>query len=119
MPCCWGTAVESSRCDPTSEGQYNAYLQQMLYYGIPLGVLCSISMWLVAARLFRWKGRGEEVDVVATAMGVTMVIQLGFCSLVRRHLRPLYQKRRYLFRRVVSILRALEDREALGQPNFA
>ena len=59
-----------------ADGVHNTYLQQMLYYGIPLGLVASTALWMLAALLFRWPTRNKAVALMAVAMGVTMLVQL-------------------------------------------
>ncbi len=60
-----------------ADGVHNTYLQQVLYYGIPLGVVCSAALWLLATRLLLWPLRRRAARVMAAAIGVSVLIQLG------------------------------------------
>jgi O-antigen ligase len=60
-----------------ADGVHNTYLQQVLYYGIPLGVVCSAALWLLAARLLLWPVRTRAARVMAAAIGVSVFIQLA------------------------------------------
>ena len=59
-----------------ADGVHNTYLQQMLYYGIPLGVFITLALSLVAVRFFRWPVRGPIGGTLASAVGVTVLVQL-------------------------------------------
>jgi O-antigen ligase len=59
------------------DGVHNTYLQQALYYGIPLGLLCSGALWLLAARFFSWSAPAKAVRVMAIAIGVSVLTQLA------------------------------------------
>jgi O-antigen ligase len=63
--------------DPVlAEGVHNTYLQQMLYYGIPLGLVATAALWILATLLLRWPARSKAVTLTAVAMGVSMLVQL-------------------------------------------
>jgi O-antigen ligase len=58
------------------DGVHNTYLQQIVYYGIPLGFLCSAALWLLAARFWFLPIRFPRVRIMASAIGASVLIQL-------------------------------------------
>jgi len=59
------------------DGVHNAYLQQMLYYGVPLGVATTGALWLLALRLLRWRvPLNDAARLVALSMGLSVFVQL-------------------------------------------
>jgi len=64
--------------DPVlADGVHNTYLQQALYYGIPLGLVCGGALWLLAARFLTWPAQTRAVRVMAMAIGVSVLTQLA------------------------------------------
>ncbi len=71
----YGAGVVS---DPLlATGVHNTYVQQALYYGIPLGLLSSTALWLLAARFLFWPTVLRGVRVMAVAVGASVLIQLA------------------------------------------
>jgi len=65
--------------DPlVADGVHNTYLQQMLYYGVPLGLAATGALWLVAIRFLRWPVRPNDISgMIATSVGLSVLVQLA------------------------------------------
>ena len=67
----YGTGV----FDPTRSGQtasHSTYLQQLVFYGVPLGMLSSAA-WIALAYVF-WKWRGRTADARRFARGIAAAV---------------------------------------------
>ena len=59
-----------------ADGVHNTYLQHMLYYGVPLGLLATGALWLLALRFVRWPTQHRAVRLIALSMGISIGVQL-------------------------------------------
>ncbi len=59
------------------DGVHNTYLQQILYYGIPLGLVCGAALWFLAGRFLLMRSPSANIRVMATAIGVSILAQLA------------------------------------------
>lgn len=59
-----------------ARGVHNTFLQQMLYYGVPLGSLVAVSLLLLVLRFLRWRDPRPPMRLFAFSVAVALFVQM-------------------------------------------
>lgn len=100
----------STPARPLAEGVHNTYVQQALYFGIPLGVFMSLVLCAIAVFFFARARRTAIAGVLAYAVTVQLVSFLFEASLEGTVLRVLFYMSLGI---AVALLRSVESEPAL------
>lgn len=72
----YGGGVNPDNEEALKPTVHNTFVQQVIYFGIPLGFAVGMSLVLLMVRFFVWRGAGAESRVIARAVGFSVLGQL-------------------------------------------
>ena len=105
----YGAGATPDRDPLLGQGVHNTYLQQVLYFGLPLGLLVSLAL-VGTAGMFLARGRSIAIaGVIGCSLMVQLVIGLFESSFEGRVLRVLFYLSMGL---ATALLRAVEGESA-------
>lgn len=106
----YGGGVTPDNEPEMKNGVHNTYLQQVLDFGVPLGLAVSLSLLALPLRFLLWPSRRPAVRLMATGVGVSllgqMIIYLSQSSFEGTLLRVFFY---FSVALAVQLLRALEQ----------
>ncbi len=112
----YGGGVAADGEEELKGGVHNAYLEQMLYFGVPLGALVSLGLLALPLRFLLWPGRDPATRMVAVGVAVSLLGQLltflSQASFEGGLLRVLFY---FSVALSVALLRRLQAEEAMRQ----
>jgi|LGOV01.1.fsa_nt_gb hypothetical protein len=72
----YGGGVTADSEDKIKGGVHNTYVEQVLYFGVPLGMIVNVSLWALAARFFVWRWRNPHIRTLSRGVGYAILMQL-------------------------------------------